>query len=110
MHFTINDGKLDEFKSMAAGYISAVKQNDPDTLGYQWFVSEEGTRCLLQETFTSSEAMLTHLGNVGPSLPELIAVAPITRLEVLGTVSDAAREALATLNAVHFPHLGGFNR
>jgi quinol monooxygenase YgiN len=110
IEITISDGKLDEFKSMAAGFISGVKEGEPDTLGYQWYLNEEGTRCILQETFSSSEAMLTHLANVGPSLPELLAIAPITRVEVLGAVSDEAREALSALNAVHFSHLAGFDR
>ncbi|MDH3216344.1 MAG: antibiotic biosynthesis monooxygenase [Candidatus Krumholzibacteria bacterium] len=110
LEFTIKDGKVDEFKSMAAGYISTVKENEPGTLGYQWFLGESGNRCLLLETFSSSDAMLTHLANVGPSLPDLLAIAPITRVEVLGTVSDEARDALAALDAAHFPHFDGFDR
>ena len=110
IEFTINDGKVDEFRTKAEGYIESVKGNEPETLGYQWYLSEDGTRCLLQETFATSEAMLTHLGNVGPSLPELLAIAPITRLEVLGSASAAAVDALADLGAVHFPSIGGFDR
>ena len=110
VEFTIKDGKLDEFKSLAENYISTVKENEPDTLGYQWFLGEDGERCLLLETFSSSDAMLTHLTNVGPSLPGLLAIAPATRLDVLGTVGDDTRNALADLGAVHFPRLGGFER
>jgi quinol monooxygenase YgiN len=110
IEFSISDGKVDEFTAKAKGYIELVKENEPDTLGYQWYVAEGGTRCLLQETFSSSEALLTHLGNVGPSLPELLAIAPITRLEVLGSASAAAADALAGLGAVQFPSMGGFGR
>ena len=110
IEFTIKEGKVDEFKSLAAGYVSAVKENEPGTLGYRWFLGEDGERCLLLETFSSSDAMLTHLANVGPSLPELLAIAPITRLDVLGTASDGARNALADFGAVPFPHLDGFDR
>jgi len=110
IEFSINDGEVDEFTAKAKGYIALVKKNEPDTLGYQWCLAEDGTRCLLHETFSSSEALLTHLGNVGPSLPELLAIAPITRLEVLGSASVAAVDALAGLGAVHFPGMGGFDR
>lgn len=110
VEFSIKDGKVDEFKSKAEGYIAAVKANEPGTLGYQWYLSEDGKRCLIQETFASSDALLTHLGNVGPSLPELLEIAPLTRCEVFGTASDAASSALAALSAVHFPHLSGFDR
>ena len=110
LEFSIKDGKVDQFKTKAEGYIAAVRENEPDTLVYQWYLSEDGTRCLVYETFTSSEGLLTHLENVGPSLPELLEIAPITRLEVFGSASDAARNALAGLGAVHFPSLGGFDR
>jgi quinol monooxygenase YgiN len=110
IEFTINDGKQDEFTAKAKGYAEATEKNEPGTLGYQWWMQEDGSHCLLQETFESSEALLTHLGNVGPSLPELLAIAPITRFEVLGTASDQAKAALADLGAKHFPHLTGFDR
>lgn len=110
IELTISDGNVDQFKTMAAGYIAAVQANEPDTLGYQWYLGEDNVHCILVETFTSSEALLTHLGNVGPTLPDLLAIAPITRFEVIGSASDAVREALADLGAVHFPHLNGFDR
>jgi len=110
IEFTIADGKSDDFKALAESYVAATEANEPDTLGYQWYRAEEGNKCLLQETFSSSEALLTHLGNVGPSLPELLAFAPITRFEVLGSVSDDARNALSGLGALHFPLLTGFER
>ena len=110
IEFTIADGKSEEFKTLATGYTAATKANETDTLGYQWYRAEEGNKCLLQETFASSEALLAHLANVGPSLPELLAIAPITRLEVLGSVSNDARDALAGLGALHFPLMVGFER
>jgi quinol monooxygenase YgiN len=110
LEFTIKDGEVDTFESLSSGYIASVKENEPDTVVYQWYLSEDKKRCLLHETFSGSEALLNHLTNVGPSLPELLAIAPITRLEVLGSVSDDARTALSQLGAVHFSHLGGFDR
>lgn len=110
IEFSIADGKLEDFKQKATGYVDGVKANEPETYVYQWYLAEDGKHCLLHEKFGSSEALLTHLGNVGPSLPDLLAIAPITRLEVFGTASDAARDALKDLGATHFPHLAGFDR
>ena len=110
IEMTINEGSLDEFKEKAAGYIDGVQANEPDTLVYEWYLAEDGSRALLQEMFTNTDAMLTHLGNVGESLPSLLAIAPITRFEVIGSVTDAAKEALEAFNAVHFPHMAGFTR
>jgi quinol monooxygenase YgiN len=110
IELTINDDGLDTFKELATGYATAVNENEPNTLTYQWYLSEDNSTCLLHESFTDSEALLQHLANVGPSLPNLLAVAPITRVEVFGVPSDAAREALDGLGASYFPHFTGFHR
>ncbi len=110
INLTIADGKLDEFKKLAAGFFETTEKSEPDTLGYQWYLSEGGGRCLIKESFANSEALLEHLQNVGPSLPPLLEIAPIDRFEVFGTASDAARAALAGLGAVHFPFFAGFER
>ena len=110
VELTINDGGLETFKKLANGYATAVEESEPSTLTYQWYLSEDNKRALLHESFTDSESLLVHLGNVGPSLPDLLAVSPITRVEVFGTPSDAAREALDGLGAVYFPHFTGFQR
>jgi len=110
VQWTINDGQVDKFKAMASGFVSSVKSDEPGTLGYQWWMGEDGKHCLLEETFENSDALLTHLGNVGPSLPAIMELAPITRVEVRGDASPAAREALAGLGATHFAHHVGFDR
>ena len=108
IEFTISDGKKAEFESKAKGFVAATEANEQTTLEYNWYV--DGNKCLLYEAFENSEALLLHLGNVGPALPDLLAIAPITRFEVLGAVSDDARNALATLGVAFFPLLTGFTR
>ena len=110
IEMTIEAGKVDEFKEKARAYTEAVQAGEPGTLEYQWWLSEDDSRGLLKETFDSSESILTHFGNVGPSLPELLAIAPFTRFEIFGEVTDAAREALDPLGAKYFSHLVGFER
>jgi quinol monooxygenase YgiN len=107
---TIEPGKQDEFAKLATGYTEAVRAGENGTREYQWWLAEDGSRCLLKETFDSSESLLEHLANVGPSLPELLAIAPITRFEVFGELSAEARTAVDELGAVHFSHLVGFTR
>ncbi|NNE70906.1 MAG: hypothetical protein HKN29_11170 [Rhodothermales bacterium] len=109
VEFNIKDGKVDEFKALAHGFIKEVEANEPGTLGYEWYLGDGG-RCLIQETFEDSAALLTHLGNVGPSLPKLLEIAPIAGINVLGEVSDDARAALAGLGATFHSVLGGFRR
>lgn len=110
IELTINEGGLDTFKKLAAEYAAATEAGEPGTTTYQWYLAADGSKCLLHEAFTDSGALMQHLGNVGPSLPNLLAVSPITRVEVMGTPSDEAREALDGLGATYFPHFVGFSR
>jgi hypothetical protein len=107
---SINDGQLDAFKGMATDYAASTEANEEGTLRYQWYLNAEGSKCILVEKFASSEALLTHLGNVGPTLPNLLAIAPITRFEVVGEPSDEVRNALSELGAQFFAPLAGFDR
>lgn len=110
IEFTIAAGRTDAFKAKAQAYVEATQANEPGTLRYDWFLSADGLRCVLVEKFESSEALMTHLGNVGPTLPELLAVAPITRFEVLGDPSAEVTGALADLGPHYFAPMAGFDR
>jgi quinol monooxygenase YgiN len=110
VEMTIADGKQAEFEKLANGYTEAVQAGENDTLEYQWWLAEDGSRALLKETHHSSESLLQHLANVGPSLPELLAIAPFTRFEVFGDVSADVRTAMDDFNAVYFSHVVGFQR
>jgi quinol monooxygenase YgiN len=110
LEFSINDGQLDAFKAIAQDYAASTEANEPGTLRYRWYLNADGTKCILSETFASSEACLAHLGNVGPTLPNLLALAPVTRFEFLGEPSDELRGALADLQPVYFDTLAGFDR
>ena len=50
----IREGKLDEFKRLAAVCISQVKENDPGTLQYDWFLNSDRTECEIREAYESS--------------------------------------------------------
>jgi len=60
----IREGKLDGFKRQAAVCISQVKEKDPGTLQYDWFINNDGTDCEIREAYESSEALLAHLANL----------------------------------------------
>jgi len=60
----INPGMLDEFKQQATKCISTVKEKDPGTLQYDWFISSNKTECEIRETYESSEAFLAHVSNL----------------------------------------------
>ena len=60
----INPGMLDEFKQQATKCISTVKEKDPGTFQYDWFISSDKTECEIREMYESSEAFLVHVSNL----------------------------------------------
>ena len=60
----IREGKLEGFKRQAAVCISRVKEKDPGTLQYDWFLNSDKTECEILEAYESSEAILAHIANL----------------------------------------------
>lgn len=108
--FSIIEGKVEEFKRIMHSIIGAVEKNEPDVSGYQLYLNAGENRAFIAEWFKNSEAILVHLANVGPKFPELLAVAPVVRLEVFGNLTKEAEEALKSIGAQIFNYQEGFIR
>jgi len=93
---TIAANDLSEFKQLAAQALDAAR-GEPGTLQYDWFFSDDGTRCVVRETYRSSDDVLAHLGNVGPLLGRLVELGGGLELEVFGEPTPALRDATAAL-------------
>ncbi len=90
----ISPAATDQFAQLAADALVTIR-SEPDTLQHDWFVSDDGTRCVVRETYTSSDAFLAHLTNAGPLLGQLIELGGGLELEVFGEPSAPLREAIA---------------
>ena len=93
VEFAIHPGRLAEFERVAARFVDRVDGREPGTLRYEWFVGGDGERCRIVEEYVDEAALLGHLDNIRGLYPELFAVADVTRVEVLGEVTEAVREA-----------------
>jgi quinol monooxygenase YgiN len=107
---SIKIGELETFKKTVNSMIEVTARNEPDTLGYNWFINEEGTECHLLETFKDSEAFITHLHNVGPMFPKLLESCTVTRAKIFGEPSDTLKELLVPFGVEYFSHFNGISR
>ena len=98
--------RLEQFRGFAEGAIRAVREKDTGTRQYDWFLSGDGTECVVHERYASSEAVLEHMGNVGPQLAELPDVAELS-LELYGDPSPELMKALEAFDPAVFRFLGG---
>jgi len=92
----VHEGKLDEFNALAAQCMQTVREKDSGTLEYDWFLNQAQTECVVQEVYTDSEAVLEHIGNLGPTLATILTVGDWT-FEVFGSPSPELVTATAGL-------------
>ncbi len=105
----IKEGELDNFKALMKEMVDVTQANEPGTLNYEWFVSDDGKTCHLYERFADSAATMTHLASFGQNFAErfLAAVEPV-QFAVYGNPNDEVRAAVAGFGAVHMSKIGGF--
>lgn len=112
LKLAVNEGKLDEFKALAAEMSEVTKAGEPGALAYEWFLSDDGATCHLYERYADSDATLTHLSNVkgGGYIDRLFALAKPTGITAYGAPDERVRKALAELGTTPMAPLAGFAR
>jgi quinol monooxygenase YgiN len=103
-------GKINEFKKLAAEIIDKVETNEPNTLSYEYFLSDDESKCYVVQLYKDSEAVMAHLENIGDLAGPFHEVAPLTGLMIFGRPSDELREALEPVGAKIFEHWNGVTR
>lgn len=114
VEFTIEDGKLEEFKKLVPELVNLVQNNEPGAIRYQWYLGDKDkTKCIVSELYKDSDAALAHLNGKGVEsilVPKIFPIAKMTRFEVYGNPSKELQEELAKLGSINYHYLTGFAR
>jgi quinol monooxygenase YgiN len=89
----IHDGKLDEFKRLAAKCAELVRTKDTGTLQYELYFNSDNSECLVFERYRDSQALLEHLKNLGDTMAAVLQTCSGSG-EVCGTPSPELIEQL----------------
>jgi quinol monooxygenase YgiN len=89
----IHDGKLDEFKRLAAKCAELVRTKDTGTLQYEQYINSDNTECLVIERYRDSQALMDHLNNVGDAMAAILKTCSASG-EICGTPSPKLLEQL----------------
>jgi quinol monooxygenase YgiN len=78
--FTIEEGKVEEFKKPVQEMSRVVEANEPDTINYQFYLNRSETKCIVNETYANSDAVLAHIRDVASQtiLPKVFSVSRIS--------------------------------
>ena len=59
----IKPGELDSFRALVKEMVEATRVNEPKAMNYEYYISEDGTRCHIYERYVDSAGAMTHLAN-----------------------------------------------
>ena len=108
-YFEVPPEKMELCKSYCERFV-AMTSSEPKCLYYGFSFSGDQVFC--REGYADAEGVLAHLGNVGPTLEEMLGFVKLTRLEIHGPAEELAKlkEPLAKLNPTYFTLEYGFRR
>jgi quinol monooxygenase YgiN len=110
--FTIQEGKIEEYKKLVQDMSRVVEANEPDTINYQFYLNRAETKCIVNETYANSEAVFAHINGVASQtiLPKIFNVSRISRFEVYGNPSEELQKALKSFSPRTYSLFAGFSR
>ena len=109
VEFDIKPGRTEDFKA-AAKPLFAKTQEEPDTLRYEYFLSDDGSSNVNIEVFKDADAFVYHNRNVADLVPALFDCLDKVRIAVIGDANDDLWAELADIETVHYQRLGGISR
>jgi quinol monooxygenase YgiN len=98
--FTIEEGKIEEYKKLVQDMSRVVEANEPDTINYQFYLNRAETKCIVNETYANSEAVLAHITSVASQtiLPKVFNVSRIIKFDVYGNPSEELQKVLTSFS------------
>lgn len=108
-YFKIHQGKLAEFKALAAKLVAAAEK-EPGCMFYA--ITYNGDEAHCREGYKNGDEVLAHLGNVGSLLQQALQISNLTRLEAHGPAAELEklRAPLKEMNPSFFALDSGFRR
>ena len=93
--FKFHEGKLEEFKRLAAQCMEIVRTKDTSTLQYEIYFNDDQSECMVLERYRDSEAAMEHAANLGDLFGAVLATVTVVHGELLGEPSAELRAKLA---------------
>ena len=114
----VKPGQTGELRSVMDEMASVTRRDEPGTLNYEWFMTEDGAACHIYERYTDPQAAVVHSRTFPPELGRRAQAFRPTRLTAYGKLTKAIREqriepllaAVPDISLVVVEPLGGFAR
>jgi len=99
--FKIHPGKMEEFKHRLQTLVKQVRENEPNTLRYDWFLNEDRYEAVAMDCYVDEAAMFAHQKNAGPFHRAILEVSDMS-VEFLGIPTQGALDAVTKFGPQFF--------
>ena len=99
--FKFHEGKLEEFKRLAAHAMQIVRTKDTGTLQYDIYFTDDQSECIVHERYRDSEALIEHVSHLGDLMEAVLATGSVSG-EILGEPSAELRAMMANSEVRRF--------
>src|SRR3954447_8204044 len=92
--FKFHEGKLEEYKRLAAQCMEIVRAKDTGTLEYDIYFNDDQSECVVHERYRDSGALIEHARHLGDLNAAIVATGFVAG-ELLGEPSAQLRAQMA---------------
>ena len=99
---TVREGQLESCKRQAAEMIRIVKEKDTKTLRYEWFLSDDQTKCEVREAYVNADALVDHALHIREARDALFAESAYDhRMAFYGELSPRLLELVTRIGVTY---------
>jgi hypothetical protein len=91
----ILEGKLEELRTAIKELVEFVESNEPRTIAYNVYFSEDGARMTVAQIHADSASMEYHMKTAGPAFPKFKELIRLSTMDIYGKPSDRLRSRCA---------------
>jgi quinol monooxygenase YgiN len=114
----VKPGQLGQLRSVMGEMTDRARTDEPGTLNYEWFVTDDGRACHIYERYADASAAVLHNATFPEELMKRGQAFLPTRLTAYGDITDEIMEkrieplqqAVPAITVVIGEPLGGFAR
>ena len=110
VELTVKDGRLDAFKELMGEMVAGTSE-EPQTLAYEWYISDDRSTVHIYEKYADSDSMVAHVnGFLQKWAGRFMECVDVTSFTVYGDPSAAARDVLQGFGPTYLGPWDGFSR
>ena len=88
----VNPDRVDELRGVMEEMVRVTRADEPGTVNYEWFLSDDGMVCHIYERYVDAAAAVVHSRTFPPELFQRSQAFPPVRLTAYGKLTEEIRE------------------